>query len=435
MKRVQIAYAAMLVLLIAAAPSAVAIGWEELLSQRLDESVAYRQAVLQRRQAELRMDQLDRFYLPYISVGTAGQTSITYVGGEGGGLQPFVVQPSVSFSNVLGANLALGLPVTVLPSPPEGVDAVTVGDPSLVVTRRLFEETDATALSARSALIRARDAEAGALAEVRLGLVSEVFDARATLQTVADSRTRLENARRLADASRDESTARELERAILQAERARIQAERTLRTLDDVVIEHADHLYAEILERFEVWVADLARDGTMPETSAAVRAQQLALAAAEARASRAFLPYLPNPSFEARVSYDRDENDLNWSVGLRFSLPIIDRGERSLAAFERRESAEIERLRLETTAQALDLTARSAWDDLELVELEARIAALDLEVQEESAARVRALHDEGFATRESLVNAELALSAARLQLERAQNGYRLQQLRLLRLLQ
>ncbi len=421
----------LLVLLIGSVPSLLAISWDELLTERLEESVAYREAALRRRQAELQVAQLDQFYVPYVSIGTA-QPGIRYVGGEGGGFQPFTLVPSVSFTNVLGADLSLVLPVTVRPEPAENQDAWTVGDPTLTVSRRLFEETEAAALTARAALIRARDAEASAYADARIGLVAEVFDARAGARTLADTRARLEVAQRLKEATRDETMIRDLTRSILQAERAVIQAERALRSIDARVIANADELYAEILDRFDRWIAPLPDRELVPETSPGIRAQQLTVAAADARRSLSFLPYIPNPTFEASLTYDRDANELGWSIGMQFSVPIVDRGERAVAALGRRENAEIERLRLNASRDSLDRTVRTAWEELTLLEIQVRIDELDLEEQEEATERTRALYEEGFVTEESLISSELALSTARLGVERTMNSYRAQQLRVLR---
>ncbi len=417
----------------AAGPSLLALSWDDLLGERLEENLAYRQAALQLRQAELRVAQYDDFYVPYLSVGTPGQTSILYVGGEGGGLQPFGLQPSLTFSNVFGTSVALGLPITVAPSPDEGQDALTVGDPGLTVSRRIFEETNAALLSARAALVRARDAATTAHADVRIGLVNEVFEARAAVQTLSDTRQRLENARRMRDGSRDETAERDLERGILQAERAVIQAERALRNIDERIIGQADALYADILDRFDEWIADLPEPDTIPRTTAGIEAQQMTVAAAEARRAFAFLPYVPNPSLSASVSWDRDESELNWSIGLQFSVTLVDRGERAVAALERREGAEIERLRLDAAVEAFDRNVRAAWEELELLAIDSRIRALDLEDQTETTERTRELYAAGFATEESLVSAELALSSAELAAGRAEHDYRVQQLRVMRL--
>ncbi|TVQ26854.1 MAG: hypothetical protein EA382_04765 [Spirochaetaceae bacterium] len=424
---------AALSLLIALLPvvSAVGLSWDELLDQRVSESVAYRQSVLARRQSEQRLAQYDRFHLPYVSIGT-GTAGIRYVGGEDGGLQTFGLQPSVSLTNVFGATVGVGLPLTVRPDPPDGQDGFTVGDPTLTVSRRIFEEPAATVLGVRAALLRAQDAEAAAVADIRIVLVSEIFDARSSARTLEDARTRLSNARSVQAASRDATAARDLERSVLQLERSVIQAERALRALDSRVVDHAESLYAEVDRRFSEWLAALPADTVIPETTRGVQAQELTLAAAEARSRLSFLPYLPNPTLSASLTWDRDDGSVDWSLGLQVSVPLLDRGERALASFERRESARIERLRLEQARDSLGRTLTNAWEDLDLLSIDLRIAELDLEVQEESAARTRDLYDRGFATEPALVSAELGLSAARLQVERLSDSYRLAQLRIAR---
>ncbi|TVR59721.1 MAG: TolC family protein [Spirochaetaceae bacterium] len=416
--------------------TAFAAEFESLLAERLSENVSYRQAALSLRQAELRVAQLDEFFVPYASIGfadaTRPQNGITYVGGEGGGLQNFQIQPAVRFENVLGASISLGLPMTVRPSPGEEQDAFSVGDPTLSVSRRIFEETEASLLSARAALVRARDAERGAYADARIQLVSEVFEARLALRTLVDTRTRLENAKKLLAVSRDETAARNLTRQILSAERAVVQAERSLRSIDSRVVSNADALHAEVIARFDDWTRSLPTAEAKPDSSATIEAQRLSLAAAEARKSVSFLPYVPNPTLSANLSYDRDQNRLDWRLGLQFSVTILDRGERAVASLERRENATIERLRLDAALESLDRSVTTAWEDLTILELDREIHRIDLEAQRETTKTTQELFGHGFVTNEALTASELALSAAELQLERTENNYRIQQLRVLR---
>lgn len=415
----------------AVATPAFAAEFDSLLAERLSESISYRQAALSLRQAELRVAQLDEFYVPYASIGV-GQTGIVYLGGEDGGLQSFQIQPAVRFENVLGASISLGLPMTVRPSPVGDQDSFSVGDPTLTLSRRIFEETDASLLSARAALVRARDSERGAYADARVQLVSEVFEARMALQTLVDTRTRLEDAKTLLSVSRDETAERNLTRQILQAERAVVQAERSLRSIDSRVVSNADVLHADVIARFDDWTRRLPTAETKPDSSATIDAQRLALAAAEARGALSFLPYVPNPTLTANLSYDREENRFDWRLGLQFSVTVFDRGERAVLSLERRENATIERLRLDAAFESFDRSVRTAWEDLTMLELDRQIHRIDLEAQRETTETTRELYGHGFVTNEALTASELALSAARLQLERTENNYRVQQLRVLR---
>lgn len=222
-----------------------------------------------------------------------------------------------------------------------------VGNPSLSVTRQLFEEFDVELLSARADLIRSRESEITAYADVRTELVSEVFDAWISLRILDDARRRLEMAERLRASSRDETGIRDLERSLLQAERSLLQAERALREIDSRIVEYADALYGEIGDRFDLWVEGLPEPDAIPTTSAAISAQELDLAAAEARRARSFLPYIPNPTFSATIGYDRELDEPFWTLSVQFSVTLLDRGERALSALQRRETADIERLRAE----------------------------------------------------------------------------------------
>jgi outer membrane protein TolC len=426
MRRFMVALAAVSVLSV---PAASALSWDELLAERLQNNITYRQAVLQRQVAEQVLAQSERFYLPYVNVGVGPSGppgSIVY----NGDFYPISVRPSVAFTQVLGAEIAFELPITVDPSP--SGQTASVGNPSLSVTRRMFEESDAELLGARADMIRSREAELSASADVRAQLASEVLDAWISLQTLEDARRRLELAERLRTASRDETVNRDLERSLLQAERSLIQAERALRTIDPRIIEHANVLYEEVGDRFALWIAGLPEPNTIPTTSAAIDAQELDLAAAEARRRRSFLPYVPNPTFSATLGYDRDGGEWYWALSLQFSIAVVDRGERALSALQRRESAEIERLRLESARDSFQNAVRNAWEELTLIDLDLQILRLDLESQQEAAAKTRSLFESGFATEETLITSELALSGAELQVARAENDYRMQQLRVSR---
>ena len=190
-----------------------------------------------------------------------------------------------------------------------------------------------------------------------------------------------------------------------------------------------DTLYEEIGERFDLWVDGLPAPNTIPQTSAAINAQELDPAAAEARRARFFLPFVPNPTFSATLEYDWVKSEFYWTMSLQLSISILDRGERALSTLQRLETAEIARLQLESARESWNNTVRNAWEELALLDLDLQIQRLDLESQKEAAARNRSLFDGGFVTEERLISSELALSSAELQVARTANDYRIQKLR------
>jgi hypothetical protein len=419
---------AAVVTLVAGTPALAASSLDELIAERLARSVPYRQAVLQHRVAQQALQRLERFYVPYVTLGVSPPGSTYLFSSEG--LSPLAFRPSVLFSNVLGAEIEAGFPVTLALGSSDEADAVTLGNPTLSVTRRLFEESDVQKLNARAALIRARDAEQSAYADTRMQLVSEVFDAWISRRSLDDTLRRLEVAERVRAASRDATAARSLDRAILLARRSLIQAERTSRTTDPRIVEDLSRLYEEIGARFDLWVADLPGAPAVPRSSAAIAATELDLVAAQARRARAFLPFVPNPTLSAALGYDTEAGRVFWGASLQISVPIIDRGERAVAALGRREAAEIERLRLESARASWETTVRGAWDELALLEIDLQVAKLDLEAQQEVTMRTRSLFEGGFVDEEALITSELALSGLELQVAEGLNDYRLQQLRL-----
>ncbi len=411
--------------------AALAQSFDELLSERLDQSVPYRQAALQVAVAQQALDKISKVYIPYISIGLApvGQGSYLLTNA---GINAISVRPSVQFADVLGADIELGFPIGAGPSPVAEGWAVGLGNPAIDVTRKLFAETDVERLNARSALIKAKDSKESAFADVRRTLVSDIFDAYISGRALSDARKQLEIAETLKTSSQDPSEARDLELSLLQAKRTMLQSERTLRAIDPRIVERADALYAEVDGRFDGWIALLPAANTLPESSQALAANELDLAAAEAKRSRSFLPYVPNPEISAQLGFDIKTRALYWGLSVQLSISILDRGERAIAALQRRETADIERSRLKVAREDLETAVRNAWDDLGLLEIDLQIAELDLANQQEAVERTRALFDGGFVTETSLLQAELSLSASELKVTSTSNDYRLGQLKLVR---
>lgn len=92
--------------IVSAAQAVSALDWGELLAERLQEDVSYRQAVLQHRGAVQALDQLELFFVPYVSVGfgSSGPGGRMIYNGE---LGPLGIRPSITFSGLLGTEIEL----------------------------------------------------------------------------------------------------------------------------------------------------------------------------------------------------------------------------------------------------------------------------------------------------------------------------------------
>jgi outer membrane protein TolC len=251
---------------------------------------------------------------------------------------------------------------------------------------------------------------------------------------VASHRRNLATLERIRTVTRSETDAREVERRILQARRAILLADAALEAIDAGVRAEAEALYPRVREMVEGWVRALPRKGVPPPESAEIAALRLELAAAERERSLWFLPYLPNPTVSASLGYDLDEPGLTWQVALFFSTDLVDRGERAAAASTRREAPELARLGLESAERSRQRAVASAWNALEVLDLDRRIQALDVEDAREIAAQWRELFARGFITEEDVVMAEIDLAVAELDAVEIEHDILRKQLELLQLL-
>lgn len=407
-----------------------AADWETLLASRLESSPAYRRAVVSLRKAELAEAQFTEAFIPEVSFSAAGsrQGAVVLQDGE---LQPVSLRGTVSFSGLLGADLTLSLPMTFGPEEP-GAASAALGNPSLSVTRRLFPETGVGRLTARSALLRAQEAVARAEADIFIGLVEEILSARRAVLLLENYRSNAAVRERLETVTVNLASRRDVQRALLQAQRSLLQAEASLRTVPAEILGNLETLYDEVLAGSGTWFRNFPAERSVPVTSAETEALALELEAAELQRSRWFLPYLPNPTVSAGLEWDTEENRLSWSLSFQLSVTVLDKGERAGSAFERRENAEIRRLTLETERVSMIEEARRAWDRLELLELDRRIAELDREDRRDALERQRALAEAGFATAEDLVLAEVNHTSAELTLLQTEHDHLLQRLRIMR---
>lgn len=400
--------------------------WDSLLAERLEESIPYREAVLQHRSAAVRAGVYNRPFSPYVEIGTATGAGARGIRLQDGELDPLQFTSSLAVTHLFGTTVELSAPVIL-----EG-DRDPVGPVALQVTRRIFSEDGAERPAAMGSLLQAEQAEYEAYLVVKLALVAEILDARYSLQLLQANRENLRVLERLGDAVVDPRDAREIDRRILQMRRGIMQAEHRLADLDGRIRRASAELYREVLERSEEWLEDLSPERIFAVESPLIRAQEFQLAAATHREKRWYLPYLPNPTVGAGVEYDLYEDEYSWFLSLQFSVTLLDRGERALEALRRRETAAIERLRLRQIRDRLQREVETVKHELSILEIDRRLRVLDVEDEEENVAEVRALYEAGFETEENVILAEVDLSVERLAATRVEHDYILRRLELLR---
>lgn len=396
--------------------------WQKLYAQRLESSASYKEAVLALKSAQLALDQLAKPYVPVLSISSGSGGVLSYGSqGFGGG----TLVSSLGLENLLGGELALRTSIALSPA-----GNVTVGDPSLSYSRKLFTESDAQLLDAQAALLNAQASLSNAAITVQINLAKEILDARYYSRLKEINQRNLEVLKRVKAATVDTTALRELERRILQAQKSLLSAQSALAAVSGEILAQADPLYIEIVASQALWLANLQEKE--PLSSLSIQALEQSLAAAQKRKEYAFLPFVPNPSLSASVSYDVDKKSLGWGFSLSFSYDVFNKGKNSLDAAKREAYPEIYGIKLADARESFTDGLKSIENSLQSLELDREIQALDVEEAQEAAAKAEALYKGGFSSEESLVMAQIDLSVELLAADKIENDIISQSLGLIR---
>ncbi|MBN2050032.1 MAG: TolC family protein [Spirochaetales bacterium] len=374
-----------------------------LLRERLKEDPGYRQAVLDRRGAELSLRQLKKVGIPYISL-TGSRDGLSLVNGE---IQPLTLNPEIIWTHVLGTEIGFQAPVTI------GGDAVMEAV-SFTVTRPLLSSDDVNELKARALLLRTQEKEINARAAVRLQLMKDILLGYVEQQRLEINRCSMEVLEKELEAAVDRDTLRSLQRDIIRAKRAILQAEQTLSDLDPRITADAGTLFRQAQEAAKDWLEGFPQPMNLPDSSLAEEAQEHTLAAAELEKRRWIFDYLPNPWIGFALDYTFPDGRLDWSLSLQFSFTLLDRGERALAVFRRDEQPELERLRLIQTRKNLERDFRQALMGYELLEFDLQLQEFAVEEAVEEEEYAERLYRAGFTSREAFTLAQMDREAEEL---------------------
>ena len=388
---------------IAAAAAASAQGWDQLYQARLQASSAYLESKLALRTAELAFDQYAKPYIPTVAIATTTSSSLS-IGSEG--FSSGSLTPSITFENVLGADLAIKAPLVA------SSGSLGFGNPSVSLTRKLFMETEADRLDALAAVAAARAAVRNAENAARIALATDILNANYYASLLEVDRRNLATLERVRKATVEPSYARELDKRILQARRSMLVAQGALENVADDIGPNAEALNAEVLRMQEEWAKYV--DSGDPSDSLEIQGLKLSLEAAERRKAFGLLPWLPNPSLTASLAYDTDAGALDWGLSFSLSYKAFDKGQSSLAALKRGEYPKILAIKLDTARRSRADGIRKTRDALKLLALDRRIQDLEIADAEDAAALMKRLYDGGYASEDNLVIAQIDLEVERI---------------------
>ena len=408
-----------LVLLLAVA-AVGADGWEKLYASRLEASATYLEARLALKTAELALASYSKPFLPTLAIATSTGSALSL---GSGGFSAGILTPSLTFENILGADLSLKAPIKASSS-----GGLSLGNPSLSLTRDLFVETSADRLDAEAGVMTAKAAIKKVKDAVRIDLATEILNAAYYLQLLEANKGNLLVLERVRKATVNPTQLRELERRVLGAQRSVLIASNALANLSDDIKNNADSLYSEVLSMQAAWTT--AIDAKLEESSPAISALEISLEAARKREGFSLLPYLPNPSITTSLAYDIESNQIDWGLSLSLSYKAIDKGERSLSALKRAEYPTIIGLKLEDARKAFAEGIRKTKDTLQILDLDKRLQELDIADAQDYVDLLERLYNGGYVSEEDLVIAQIDLSVEKLDARKISHDMLLQTLNL-----
>ena len=392
---------------IAANAAAVsAQSWDQLYQARLQASSAYLESKLALKTAELAYDQYAKAYIPTVAIATTTSSSLS-LGSSGFSSGSLI--PSITFENLLGADLAIKAPLVA------SSGSLGFGNPSVSLTRKLFVETEADRLDALAAVAAAGATVRNAENAARIALATDILNANYYASLLEVDRRNLATLERVRKATVEPAYARELDKRILQAQRSMLVAQAALKNVAADVRPNAEALNAEVLRMQEEWAKYVdSGDPSEPADSLEIQGLKLSLEAAERRKAFALLPWLPNPSVTASLSYDADAGALDWGLSFSLSYKAFDKGQNSLAALKRGEYPKILAIKLDTARRSRADGIRKTRDALDLLALDRRIQDLEIADADDAARLMQRLYDGGYATEDNLVIAQIDLEVERI---------------------
>lgn len=417
----------------------------------MEQSLSYQKALLQNEQNRYRVKQLEQVYIPYITIGSgkfrigsdtsSGSRTTADGTAEGGGSGESsasaapVLSSSLDFSLQAGFENVFGTDITIsAPFSWEIEDGFTPDLPTLTVSRQLFDESGVDLLKARANYAKSRRQVLDIKSELLIGLVKDIFDYHYYLQAEAIQREYERNYERMVNFVHEEESMRSLRKQWYSVRKGLLETEKEMLgfkvNASELKENNITRLYDELVRSANNWEQALPVPDTPLPPREDVEAFRLSLQAAEREEALWFLPYLPNPTVSAGISYDLNEQAVDWSIGITFTVEIIDRGERASASLARKRGAALARLELEEALRTRMHGAETLWKDKEILKLTHSIAELTTEEKEAAFLDAEQLFEGGFISEEELRISKLDYRNALLAEERAYCSYLVHLLRL-----
>lgn len=390
-------------------------GFLDLVQEQLEKSSSYLSAMMTYKQAEFNLSKNRNVFIPYIgtnefSVSTDFENYTLSI--------PFFVK----FQNVAGLDFTISNIWTYSSKQEEWND----NGWALTISRDLFSNWDITDLqnekdytSASWNLIDTRN-------KVFLNLANDIFNyhyytrklevAKQKIKILEDQFTALQKAYEAGTASREDI----------------LQIQGNIYEMTNQLNEISQNLMGALTEystdTLNTMLACLERITTnLPTQQEAeklilnrldLRSQIMAVEVAKRQNDRAYQEWLPNPTFSFTIKQDKSsDSGYSFSLGFGFGYNILDRGEKSYAYNNAKDSYSLQQRILDEQLDSLKKSVQKAFLSITIAESSKKVAELDLQLKRMEYERL--LNASSFVSESDLESAKLSLDDAETELLKA----------------
>lgn len=404
--------------------------WDTLYTSRLNDSSSYLEAKINLKAAQVDYDAYVKPFVPSISITTNSTSDSTYNSGisfgsdisSGGSLTPTVTFEKI----VAGADLTLQTPINFSTS-----NSVSIGNPSVSISRSLFPETEADRLEAEAKLLAAQASIQKVQDDLKVSLASDILDAVYYQKKLKADQENLEVLQEVRAATVDTTKFHELDKNILSAQKSILEATNYLSNIKDDVKNNAEALYEDLIRLKDGWLA--SQRGEQPTTSKTIHSIELSLNAAELKGKSTILAYLPNPTLTGSVYYDTDKNKMGWGLTIKLSYNVLNKGANSLNAMKREEYPKLYTSKLKDAQDELKNTLGKISEAMKTLDLDKKIKDIDIADAQDAAAKQESLYKSGFISQEDYITARINLNTLQLDSQKIDYDILIQQLKLAQL--
>ena len=436
-----------------------ALVWDEF-RERLDADPDYRRLELKVKSSEMLVDQYAAFYIPYISLNAGPGQGFSYnrnFVSEDVEAHQYKSKTDMNFSlsadflHVLGTDFGIRIPVQYSATEYFGDQDSEGGEFNInyvgfTANRKLITEEHAKELENQAN----RLADLYNLNQTRWGIFLEL--AKDCFDTVYFTRLKsltdhqAEVFERLYNNETDDSVRKNYKRQLLMARQTSKTAEKKLMTIGVGSEKDRERLYEEFITLIPKLYKAYGLEHVALE-NLYIRSLRLELEKAREEEDFWFLPLIANPEFSFELDYyvkDVDETisgqtialyekgDFSFSMGVKATLPITDRGERELEVLNRKNNADIARLQLEDAIEQRRERLEGYGIDIELAELELELKELELSEARDDSEEAEKLYKKGFNTKEDRDLAHIAREKAKVDYLNALHQYFMTELTILK---